>query len=112
MAARIAHHHGFRVIAVDRVPERLERAASRGIQTLDMTQVNGSVGDAVRSLTDGRGTDSVIDAVGMEAHGSRIAQAAQTVTAFLPDAIATPEWTGSTPCTRRSTVSAGAARCR
>lgn len=90
MAARIAHHHGFRVIAVDRVPERLERAASRGIQTLDMTQVNGSVGDAVRSLTDGRGTDSVIDAVGMEAHGSRIAQAAQTVTAFLPDAIAKP----------------------
>ena len=90
MAARIAHHHGFRVIAVDRVPERLERAASRGIETLDLTQLNDPVGDVVRSMTDGRGTDSVIDAVGMEAHGSRVAQAAQTLTAFLPDAIAKP----------------------
>ena len=90
MAARIAQHHGFRVIAVDRVPERLQRAATRGIETIDLTQVNGSVGDAVRSMTDGRGTDSVIDAVGMEAHGSRVAQAAQTLTAFMPDMIAKP----------------------
>ncbi len=90
MAARIAQHHGFRVIAVDRVPERLQRAATRGIETIDLTQVNGSVGDAVRSMTDGRGTDSVIDAVGMEAHGSQVAQAAQTLTAFMPDMIAKP----------------------
>lgn len=90
MAARIAQHHGFRVIAVDRVPERLQRAAIRGIETIDLKQVNGTVGDAVRSMTDGRGTDSVIDAVGMEAHGSRVAQAAQTLTAFMPDVIAKP----------------------
>ncbi|MGV3698361.1 zinc-dependent alcohol dehydrogenase [Mycolicibacterium sp. PO1] len=90
MAARIAQHHGFRVIAVDRVPERLQRAATRGIETIDLKQVNGTVGDAVRSMTDGRGTDSVIDAVGMEAHGSRVAQAAQTLTAFMPDMIAKP----------------------
>ncbi|WP_425004299.1 zinc-dependent alcohol dehydrogenase [Mycolicibacterium sp. S3B2] len=90
MAARIAQHHGFRVIAVDRVPERLQRASTRGIETIDLKQVNGTVGDAVRSMTDGRGTDSVIDAVGMEAHGSRVAQAAQTLTAFMPDMIAKP----------------------
>ena len=41
-------------------------------------------------MTDGRGTDSVIDAVGMEAHGSPIAKAAQQVTGLLPDAIAKP----------------------
>jgi len=46
--------------------------------------------DAARDQNDGRGTDSVIDAVGMEAHGSPIAQAAQTATAFLPDFIAKP----------------------
>ena len=90
MAARIAQHHGFRVIAVDCVPERLQRAATRGIETIDLKRVNGTVGDAVRSMTDGRGTDSVIDAVGMEAHGSRVAQAAQTLTAFMPDMIAKP----------------------
>ena len=42
---------------------------SRGIETIDLTQVNGSVGDAVRSMTDGRGTDSVIDAVQSAADG-------------------------------------------
>ena len=67
MAARIAQHHGFRVIAVDRVPERLQRAATRGIETIDLKRVNGTVGDAVRSMTDGRGTDSVIDAVVIDA---------------------------------------------
>ncbi len=90
MAARIAQHLGYQVFAVDRVQERLDRAAARGIHTIDLRQVNGSVGDAVRDLTDGRGSDSVIDAVGMEAHGSPIAHAAQTATAFLPDAVAKP----------------------
>ena len=90
MAARIATHLGYRVIAVDRVPERLARATARGIETIDMAGLSGSVGDAVRDLTDGRGTDSVIDAVGMEAHGSPVAQAAQTAAAFLPDVVAKP----------------------
>ncbi|MCG7597297.1 zinc-dependent alcohol dehydrogenase [Mycobacterium sp. PSTR-4-N] len=90
MAARIASHLGYRVIAVDRVPERLARASARGIETIDMMGLSGSVGDAVRELTDGRGTDSVIDAVGMEAHGSPVAQAAQTAAAFLPDFVAKP----------------------
>ncbi|MGE2734744.1 zinc-dependent alcohol dehydrogenase [Mycolicibacterium vaccae] len=90
MAARIAQLQGYRVFAVDLVPERLERARTRGIHTIDLRDVDGKVGDVVRDLTDGRGSDSVIDAVGMEAHGSPIAQAAQTATAFLPDAIAKP----------------------
>jgi len=90
MAARIATHLGHRVIAVDRVTERLARATARGIETIDLRDLNGSVGDAVRDLTDGRGTDAVIDAVGMEAHGSPVAQAAQTAAAFLPDFVAKP----------------------
>ena len=39
-------------------------------------------------MTDGRGTDSVIDAVGMEAHGSPAAGVAQQLTGLLPDAVA------------------------
>jgi threonine dehydrogenase-like Zn-dependent dehydrogenase len=90
MAARIAQHLGYQVFAVDRVAERLARADARGIHTIDMRDVDGSVGDEVRRLTSGRGSDAVIDAVGMEAHGSPVAHAAQTATAFLPDALAKP----------------------
>ena len=90
MAARIASHLGHRVIAVDLVPERLARAQARGIETIDVSQLDSSLGDVVREMTDGRGTDSVIDAVGMEAHGSLIAKTAQQLTGLLPDAIAKP----------------------
>jgi threonine dehydrogenase-like Zn-dependent dehydrogenase len=90
MAARIAQHRGHRVIAVDLVPERLARATARGIETIDVAQSDSGLGDAVRELTNGRGTDSVIDAVGMEAHGSPVAKAAQQLTGLLPDAIAKP----------------------
>jgi threonine dehydrogenase-like Zn-dependent dehydrogenase len=89
MAARIAQHHGARVIAVDLVPERLERARANGCIVLDLRDYgNGELGDAVRDLTDGRGADSVIDAVGMEAHGSPGPKLAQTLVGLLPDAIA------------------------
>ena len=40
-----------------------------------------------RSHTDGRGTDAVIDAVGMEAHGSPIAETVQTAAGFLPSPV-------------------------
>ncbi|MGU3653982.1 zinc-dependent alcohol dehydrogenase [Mycolicibacterium sp. A43C] len=89
MAARIAAHLGYDVIAVDRVPERLARAQQRGLRTLDLDQ-NPELGEAIRELTGGRGTDSVIDAVGMEAHGSPIAKVAQQVSGLLPDALAKP----------------------
>ncbi len=87
MAARIAHHLGYRVLAVDLVSERLARAEQRGIHTIDLRQAGSSLGDIIRELTDGRGADSVIDAVGMEAHGSPVAQLAQTAAGLLPDAI-------------------------
>lgn len=88
MASRIAQHLGYQVFAVDRVPERLARAAERGIHTIDFSKVD--VADEVRRLTGGRGSDSVIDAVGMEAHGSPVARAAQTAATYLPDALAKP----------------------
>lgn len=88
MAARIADHLGYRVIAVDLVPERLARAAQRGIHTVDLGRLDASLGDAIRDLTDGRGADSVIDAVGMEAHGSPAARLAQQASTMLPDAVA------------------------
>jgi threonine dehydrogenase-like Zn-dependent dehydrogenase len=88
MATRIALHRGHRVLAVDLVPERLERARSRGAEVLDLNEMNGNLPEMVRDLTDGRGTDSVIDAVGLEAHGSPGAKLAQQVTGLLPDAVA------------------------
>ncbi len=83
MATRIALHRGLRVIAVDLVPERLERARVRGAEVIDLTAVD-DVADEVRSRTAGRGADSVIDAVGMEAHGSPVAAAGQAVFGALP----------------------------
>lgn len=90
MAARIAHHQGFRTIAVDLVPERLKRAQDRGIETLDVSDHGDDLEDAIRDMTDGRGPDSVIDAVGMEAHGSPGAKLLQTITGVLPDVLAAP----------------------
>ena len=57
-----------RVIAIDRVPERLQMAAERGgAVPLNYEKVD-SVVDALIEMTGGRGPDSCIDAVGMEAH--------------------------------------------
>ncbi len=88
MCARIAQHRGAgQVIGVDLVPERLARSRAHGVHALDLTEVD-DIGDAVRELTDGRGTDSVIDAVGMEAHGAPVAKVAHQIVGLLPDAIA------------------------
>jgi threonine dehydrogenase-like Zn-dependent dehydrogenase len=90
MAARIAHHRGLRVIGVDMVPERLARATAFGIDAIDLNAIDMTIGDVIRQMTQGRGTDSVIDAVGMEAHGSPVAKTAQQISGLLPDAIAKP----------------------
>ncbi|HEV3014555.1 MAG TPA: zinc-binding dehydrogenase, partial [Actinomycetota bacterium] len=88
MSCRIALHRGAgRVIGVDLVPERLERARSRGVEALDLNS-KGDLVEAVRDLTDGRGPDAVIDAVGMEAHGSPVGKLAHQMASLLPDAIA------------------------
>ncbi len=71
VAARVALHRGAgRVIGVDHVPERLELAARHGVETVDTAGVDAR--EAVMELTGGRGADSVIDAVGMEAEGSAV----------------------------------------
>ncbi|WP_128543732.1 zinc-dependent alcohol dehydrogenase [Larkinella soli] len=55
-----------RVIAIDREPERLRTAREiSGAEVLDFSQVN--IQEALREMTGGRGPDSCIDAVGMEA---------------------------------------------
>jgi threonine dehydrogenase-like Zn-dependent dehydrogenase len=87
MATRIARHLGAeQVFGSDVVPERLERARSRGVEVLATTEQKDVV-EAVRDATDGRGPDAVIDAVGMEAHGSPLAALAQKATAVVPDVI-------------------------
>jgi hypothetical protein len=87
MASRIALHRGHRVIGVDLVPERLARAAANGVEVLDLRE-HDDLAEVIREMTGGRGTDSVIDAVGMEAHGAPGAKLAQQVTALLPDSVA------------------------
>jgi threonine dehydrogenase-like Zn-dependent dehydrogenase len=88
MACRIALHRGHRVIGVDLVDERLERVRARGGDVLDLREHDDDLGEVIREMTDGRGTDSVIDAVGMEAHGSPGAKLAQQAVGMLPDSIA------------------------
>jgi threonine dehydrogenase-like Zn-dependent dehydrogenase len=56
-----------RVIAIDRVPERLQLARQGGAEILNYEEIE--VGEALKEMTGGRGPDSVMDAVGMEAHG-------------------------------------------
>lgn len=58
-----------RVIAFDRVPERLQMAKEYGkAEVLNYEEVD--VGEALKEMTGGRGPDACLDAVGMEAHGT------------------------------------------
>jgi threonine dehydrogenase-like Zn-dependent dehydrogenase len=58
-----------RVIAIDRVPERLEMARTHGkAETINFDQEN--VYEQLNAMTEGRGPDRCIDAVGVEAHGA------------------------------------------
>lgn len=83
--SRIGVHHGFRVLAIDPVPERREMAEAHGILTYDLTD---TVVEELRDLTEGRGADSVVDAVGLEAHGAPGVKFAQQAVGLLPDALA------------------------
>jgi len=87
MCTRIAKHRGARVIGIDLVPERIIRARSNGIEVLDIRD-HKDIGGSLRDLTDGRGPDSVIDAVGMEAHGAPFGETAQKLVGLMPDAVA------------------------
>jgi threonine dehydrogenase-like Zn-dependent dehydrogenase len=77
------------VIAVDLVPERLDLARRYEIEVVDLADGTDAP-EAIRELTDGRGADSTIEAVGMEAHGAPLASFAQRATGLLPDALARP----------------------
>lgn len=57
-----------RVIAIDRIPERLQMAAAAKAEIINYEEMDA--GEAVTEMTGGRGPDSCIDAVGMEAHGT------------------------------------------
>ncbi|MCP9211891.1 zinc-dependent alcohol dehydrogenase [Streptomyces sp. NEAU-Y11] len=87
MACRIATVQGAgRVIGVDLVPERLRRARADGVEVFDLHDFGRQedLVEAIVSLTDGRGPDAVIDAVGTEAHGSPLGRTAQRAAGFLP----------------------------
>ncbi|HET9871504.1 MAG TPA: zinc-dependent alcohol dehydrogenase [Propionibacteriaceae bacterium] len=91
MACRIAQTKSIaRVIGVDLVPDRLARARARGVEVVDLNEHSKDLGDVIREMTGGRGPDSVVDAVGMEAHGSPAAALMQKMATFLPDAVAQP----------------------
>jgi threonine dehydrogenase-like Zn-dependent dehydrogenase len=90
MSTRIALHRGVgTVIGIDLVAERLARARANGVDVIDLRAVDDLTG-VVRDITDGRGPDAVIDAVGMEAHGSPVATLAHKFVGLLPDAVAEP----------------------
>jgi len=83
-ASRIGVHRGYRVIGIDPVPERRAMAERHGVEVLDLTK---DIADVVSGMTDGRGPDSVLDAVGMEAHDHGGVTAVQKFAAVLPDKV-------------------------
>ena len=88
MSSRIVLHRGAKeVFGIDLVPERLEMARRHGVHAVDARE-HDDIAEVLRSLTDGRGPDSVIDAVGMEAHGAPLGKLAQQLASMLPDAVA------------------------
>ena len=87
LAVRSAKLQGVqRVIAVDLVDERLAAAKSWGVETMDLREVD-DVSETLREMTDGRGPDGVLDAVGMEAHGNPVAEKIVAGAARLPKAL-------------------------
>ena len=87
MSARIARHRGAsKVFGIDLVAERMTMAERHGIEVLDWND-HEDISETLRELTGGRGPDAVIDAVGMEAHGSGAGKFAQTAAGLLPDAV-------------------------
>lgn len=86
-AVRIARHLGHRVLAVDPVAERRDLAARYGAEVFDAD--DGTV-EALRAVTEGRGPDGVVDAVGMEAHGDGAVQLLQKSVGHLPGPVGRP----------------------
>ena len=87
MCTRIARRRAARVIGVDLVPERLDLARRYEVEVVDANEQE-DVPAVIREMTQGRGTDSVIEAVGMEAHGDIVGKLAQQAASILPDFVA------------------------
>jgi threonine dehydrogenase-like Zn-dependent dehydrogenase len=85
LVSRIGVHLGHRVLAVEPVPERRALAARHGVEVFDL---DDDIVEVLRDATDGRGPDSVVDAVGLEAHGSPVPAFAQAAVGILPDGLA------------------------
>src|SRR5690606_30851107 len=67
-----------RVIAIDHFEHRLKIARECGAETVNFRDED-SLTEELKFLTGGRGPDSCIDAVGMEAHGHTVLNAIDTV---------------------------------
>ena len=103
-----AFHAGCRpLIAIDRMPERLELARWLGAITVDYSEEDVSVLTALKDLTGGIGPDACIDAVGMEAHFADIQGAYDKVKTMLMMEADRPGC-----CGRRSSRCGRAERCR
>jgi threonine dehydrogenase-like Zn-dependent dehydrogenase len=85
LVTRVGRHRGYRVLAVDPVAERRAMAERHGIETFDL---DDDVAARLVDLTDGRGADSVVDAVGLEAHGNSGIELVQKSVGLLPDPVA------------------------
>jgi threonine dehydrogenase-like Zn-dependent dehydrogenase len=60
-----------RVIVIDRIPERLQMAKEQSnAETINFDEVH--VLETLKEMTGGRGPDSCMDAVGLEAHGASV----------------------------------------
>jgi len=91
MATRVARLQGAsQVFGIDVVSERLAMAERHGIEPVDLSQHGDDLAGFLRDRTGGRGPDSVIDAVGMEAHGSGAGKLVHDLVGLLPDAVAGP----------------------
>ena len=118
MACRIAAHQGARVIARrPRARAARARAGPAAPRSSTCASTRRISGDVVRDMTEGRGVDSVVDAVGMEAHGSPVPKLAQTRSDCCPTRSRATHAErrrrpARPPCTRRSTSCGAAAPSR
>jgi threonine dehydrogenase-like Zn-dependent dehydrogenase len=90
MCVRIARQRGAgRIIAVDSVPERLDMARAWSAEVIDDSACD-DVPARILDMTGGRGADSVIDAVGTEAHGDGPKKLMQQLAGLLPKPLSQP----------------------
>ncbi len=89
LVTRLAIRRGLRTVAVEPVADRRSAVEALGVQTIDPDAVDDVV-PALWELTDGRGPDAVVDAVGMESAGSPVPAFLTAVADRLPGALTRP----------------------